>query len=104
MRWWERAAALATLAAVLACSTLGVCWRQFATSCSDECCQQEEDASVATAQPCSSVVSHVSAARVAPPVVVAVLPYPAPLPTLLRPGVAPAHHLPETPPPLVLRI
>jgi hypothetical protein len=96
-----RLAAAFTLTAVLACSGLGVCWKQFARMTHHCCPGGGEDK--AQIKPCASVVAH-EAAVVMPPPPVATLPA-----TLELAGVADipvAFHplVPAKGPPLVLRV
>ena len=65
-----RLAAAFTLTALLACSGLGVCWKQFARM-THHCCPGG-DTKTAQIKPCASVVAH-EAAVVMPPPAVAML-------------------------------
>jgi len=94
-----------TLAALLACSSLGVCWKVFATAAPHDCCQRGEGIAATPRTACSSEVTSFALAKLAPPPVSPVAPYPtaeasasSPEATLLRLA------LPPKDPPLVLRI
>ena len=101
----HRVAALFALTAILACSGLGVCWRQ-AVSNGHDCCRSSDAALSAPAAPCASSAESVTVAKVVSPL------YGAPRVFADRFG-APAHSTPAAafassygviPPPLVLRI
>lgn len=98
----RRLAASATLAALLACSGLGVCWRQFAGA-RHHCCAGGEDTAPSRFKPCASAVAKQSSPEVLLPSV-AVLPVqldparPAACPLAARPI------LPVKSSPLILRI
>jgi hypothetical protein len=105
MASWYRIAAVATLAALLACSSLGVCWKVFATADAHDCCQRGDGISATSRTPCSSDVTAHGLTKLAPPPVSPAAPYPtveasaaSPEETLLR------LVLPPKAPPLVLRI
>jgi hypothetical protein len=96
-----RLAAAVTLTAVLACSGLGVCWKQFARMTHHCCPGGGSDAG--QIKPCASVAAHEMAVVMPPPPV-------ATLPVSLDPAfLADAPHAIEAiisgkGPPLILRI
>jgi hypothetical protein len=53
------------LTAVLACSGLGSCWRQFVVAATHDCCDREPAAAPANA--CASVGAHVKAVSLEQP-------------------------------------
>jgi len=98
-----RLAAAVALIGILACSGLGVCWRQFA-SAAHHCCTGDDGGKAPEVRPCASVVAHEAAAKIVPPAV-AQLPAaldPAFQTTMALPGAGAL--APTTSPPLILRI
>ena len=98
-----RAAAASALVAILACSSLGVCWRQFAHR-SHDCCT---GGGVMTerARPCAALVASETAVKVAPPAgTVITFEGPLPAPAAGTASVAPLPALLPQSPPLVLRV
>jgi hypothetical protein len=96
-----RVAAAFTLMALLACSGLGVCWKQFARM-THHCCPgggSETD----QVKPCASVVAH-EAAVVMPPPAVATLPVTLAPSHLADVPLAVDPNAPAKGPPLILRI
>ena len=102
MRWLvSRLPAVLTLTALLACSGLGVCWKQFA-SVKHHCCAGG-DTKTTQVKPCASLVNH-EASVVMPAPQAATLPVtvdPSPLADA-PPIVDPL--FPAKGPPLILRI
>ena len=97
----RNAAAVALLAALLACSSLGICWRAFAAD-EHDCCRRGEGIAAAPRNACASDVTALAPTDLAPPTAGA--PYLAPpVPTSSGQDVL-ALVLPAKPPPLVLRI
>ena len=98
----SRIVASVTLAALLACSSLGVCWRVFAAD-EHDCCRRGDGIAAAARKACSSDVTALAPTELAPPAA-AIAPYLAP------PAPASSGHevlalvLPAKAPPLVLRI
>jgi hypothetical protein len=98
-----RLAAAFTLVALVACSGLGVCWKQFARAKHHCCPGGDSDTTRTSLKPCASVVSHEAAVVVPPPPV-------ATLPVTLEPaGLADGWSaagpiVPGKSPPLVLRV
>ena len=98
-----RLAAASALVAILACSGLGVCWRQLARD-SHDCCT-DRGALTENAKPCAAAVASETVVKVVPPAGT-VMTFPGPVPAWIA-GTAsivprPAF-LPESPP-LVLRV
>ena len=62
---FARVAAASALIALLACSGLGVCWRQFARD-SHDCCT-DRGAMTERARPCAAAVASETVVKVAPP-------------------------------------
>jgi hypothetical protein len=103
--WVSRLSAGAALIAILACSGLGLCWRQIARDAHD-CCASEGVVATSSSKACGSIVASEAAVKVLPP---AVRPTPIAHELLLPfPGAPRAQGLaPIVPPkaaPLVLRI
>lgn len=97
-----RIVAAVTLAALLACSSLGVCWRVFAADDHD-CCRHGDGIAAAARNACSSDVTPLGLTEFAPPTA-AIAPYlRPPAPASSGPDVL-ALVLPAKAPPLVLRI
>jgi hypothetical protein len=97
----QRSAAVFTLAALLACSSLGVCWRVFAADAHD-CCRRGDGIAAPTRNACSSDVTALAPTELAPPT--ASMAYVAP-PAAASSGCdVLALVLPAKAPPLVLRI
>jgi hypothetical protein len=62
--WWvRRSLAVFALGSILACSGLGLCWKQFVPRAHD-CCERE---TAADARPCSSSVVKTTAVEVVMP-------------------------------------
>jgi hypothetical protein len=99
----SRLAAGLTLTTLLACSGLGVCWRQLARDAHD-CCAKDTIAS--PAKPCASAVASEAIVELVPPAVT-VAPFVLTAPTLeasLVARVAPFAAASAKSPPLVLRV
>jgi hypothetical protein len=101
-RVFRHVAAVLALGSILACSGLGLCWRQFVRSAHD-CCASESP--TAPARPCASPGGQTTVAKVVPPAL-AVMPILIDLaPTSqAATGSAFAPSFPAKSPPLVLRI
>jgi len=105
MASWYRSAAVATLAALLACSSLGVCWKTFATADAHDCCRRGDGIAAPPRASCSSDVAGFALAQIAPPAVSPAAPYPPADARAAGPRVTPLDApLPAKDPPLVLRI
>jgi hypothetical protein len=100
----SRLAAALTLAALLACSGLGVCWRQLAHDAHD-CCAKD-DAIATPSKPCASAVASEATLKLVPPAVaVALFVFTAPtLEASPAARVAPSAVSSTKSPPLVLRV
>jgi hypothetical protein len=99
-----RMAAVMTLGAVLACSSLGTCWLYFAGD-NHGCCAQDS-ALKAPPRPCGSAATGVASLEVGPPPP-ATLPAPVGTTSLLSGGGADSPFALPSPmrsPPLILRI
>jgi hypothetical protein len=98
-----RAAAASALIAILACSSLGVCWRQLARD-SHDCCT-DRGAMTQKARPCAAAVASETAVKVVPPAgTVITFEGPLPAPAAGTASVAPVPALLPQSPPLVLRV
>jgi hypothetical protein len=98
-----RLAAAVAFIGILACSGLGICWRQFA-SAAHHCCTGDDGSTATQVRPCASVVAHEAAVKIVPPAV-AQLPAtldPESLTTMAAPGAGPL--APTKSPPPILRI
>ena len=105
MASWYRTAAVVTLAALLACSSLGVCWKVFATADAHDCCQRGDGISATPHTACSSDVTTLGLTKLAPPLVSPGAPYPTAEASAERPEEALLRLVvPPKDPPLVLRI
>jgi hypothetical protein len=105
MAAWYRSAAVATLAALLACSSLGVCWKVFATADAHDCCERGDGISATPRTACSSDVTSLALTSLAPPPLSPVAPYPTAEASAASPEEALLRLvLPPKEPPLVLRI
>jgi hypothetical protein len=66
--WASRLAAGVALVALLACSGLGLCWRQIARDAHD-CCENSSSAIATPTRACASVVASEASVKVIPPAV-----------------------------------
>jgi hypothetical protein len=102
----RRSAAGVALASLLACSSLGLCWRQVASAWSPghDCCSKGES-QAAPAKACASLVAHETVVKLAPPPAVTLPASWSELAPLDLPcGLPPSGRSASPPPPLVLRI
>jgi hypothetical protein len=105
MTSWRRSASVATLAALLACSSLGLCWRTFATAEAHDCCERGDGIAATARTACSSDVASLALTKLAPPPGSPVAPYPTAEASAASPEEALLRLvLPAKAPPLVLRI
>ena len=96
----RRVGAVAALGAILACSALGLCWREFVTT-SHDCCK--EQTASAPAKSCASAVTSVTPFGLAAPLAATLHEGPS-LESLEHPLALFAATRPAKSPPLVLRI
>ena len=102
--WLSRCVAASVLAAILACSGLGICWLQFVPR-GHSCCDQDAKASIGTASTCASLALPASVPNAVAQVALAM-----PTRAVTFAPVGDASHgalarvLPTRTPPLVLRI
>jgi hypothetical protein len=61
-----RIAASVALTAILACSGLGLCWRQFGSAGAHDCCAADETQFATPAKPCAAPGAAVTVVKVAP--------------------------------------
>lgn len=102
---WNRLAAAVAVTALLACSSLGLCWRQLGGE-RHECCAGGETMS-APVNPCGSPVATVSPVKLPTPQAATALPVLSETPPAATLPPSPRAFSPSfrvMPPPLVLRI
>lgn len=61
-----RIAACVALTAILACSGLGLCWRQFGSAAAHDCCAADETQIATPAKPCAAPGAVVTVVKIAP--------------------------------------
>jgi len=61
-----RIAACVALTAILACSGLGLCWRQFGSGEAHDCCAADETQIATPAKPCAASATAVTVVKIAP--------------------------------------
>jgi hypothetical protein len=104
-RWVSRLAASAALIAILACSGLGLCWRQITCEAHD-CCADKGVLKTSSEKACSSVVVSPALVKVFPAAIHAAPTTPDRLVSVLGPIAHHDHPSALRPPaaPLVLRL
>jgi hypothetical protein len=99
--WLARVAAVPVLAAVLACSGLGICWQTFAPR-GHSCCEPKAATSIGSPRSCASLAERGAIPHPVPLVALAVSAAPVASDRMGDGAFLPV--LPARTPPLVLRI